>query len=228
MTRRTMTERRRRAAERDTRRESLLVLLNRIQRGAPLTPAEAALLRAHVTTETTEGDELRRTVAGQQTAIQRAHDRTRAAEDAITEAEDDAHRAQAQADREQAFARAQAEAARRHLARAQAAALTLARVRNADSLAEALVAVAEHDGLTPAAALAHAAITALADRPDIVLAERDREHAIALATIERRAQAAARSSSQHRATADRNHAAWRSARTRARRQQAEAAAGDRP
>ncbi|MGW1772541.1 hypothetical protein [Streptomyces sp. NPDC002104] len=96
MTRRTMTERRRRAADRDTRRESLLVLLNRIQRGAPLTPAEAALLRTHVTAEISEADELRRTVAGQQTAIQRAHDRTRAAEDAITEAENDALRARQQ------------------------------------------------------------------------------------------------------------------------------------
>lgn len=96
MTRRTMTERRRRAAERDARRESLLVLLNRVQRGAPLTPAEAALLRAHVTAEITEADELRRTVAGQQTAIQRAHDRTLAAEAAITEAENDARRAHQQ------------------------------------------------------------------------------------------------------------------------------------
>ncbi|MFJ7267270.1 hypothetical protein ACIQV3_11495 [Streptomyces sp. NPDC099050] len=101
MTRRTMSERRHRASDRDARRESLLVLLDRAQRGAALTAAEAALLRAHVTAELSEADELRRTVAGQQTAIQRAHDRTRATEDRIAaaaEAVADARRAQADAD----------------------------------------------------------------------------------------------------------------------------------
>lgn len=97
-----MSERRHRASDRDARRESLLVLLDRAQRGAALTAAEAALLRAHVTAELSEADELRRTVAGQQTAIQRAHDRTRATEDRIaaaaTEAVADARRAQADAD----------------------------------------------------------------------------------------------------------------------------------
>ncbi|MET9468505.1 hypothetical protein ABZY44_27700 [Streptomyces sp. NPDC006544] len=87
MSRRTMAERRRSAADRDARRQSLDVLLDRAQRGVPLSAAEAALLRAHVTAELTEADELRRTVAGQQSAMQRAHDRTRAAEAAIVEAE---------------------------------------------------------------------------------------------------------------------------------------------
>jgi chromosome segregation ATPase len=87
MTRRTMAERKRRAAERATRRESLLVLLSRARRGVPLTPAEAALMFAHVEVELTEADELRRTVQGQQTAIQAAHDRTTAAEAAIREME---------------------------------------------------------------------------------------------------------------------------------------------
>ncbi|MFD8948974.1 hypothetical protein ACFV0B_08995 [Streptomyces xanthophaeus] len=85
--RRTMTARRRAAADRDTRREALLVLLDRAQRGTTLTAAEAALLRAHVTAEITEADELRRTVGGQQTALQLSYDRTRAAEAAIVEAE---------------------------------------------------------------------------------------------------------------------------------------------
>lgn len=86
MTRRTMAERKRRAAERDTRREALLVLLSRMQRGA-LLDAERPLLFAHVKVEVREADELRRTVAGQQTAIQTAHDRTTAAEAAIREME---------------------------------------------------------------------------------------------------------------------------------------------
>jgi hypothetical protein len=86
MTRRTMAERKRRAAERATRRDALLVLLSRMQRGA-LLDTERTLLRAHVETELGEADELRRTVAGQQTAIQAAHDRTAAAEDAIREME---------------------------------------------------------------------------------------------------------------------------------------------
>lgn len=87
-----MSERRRRASDRDARRESLLVLLDRAQRGVPLTADEAALLRTHVTAEFSETDELRRTVAGQQTAIQRTNERTRAAEAAIAEAEQEAAR----------------------------------------------------------------------------------------------------------------------------------------
>jgi hypothetical protein len=47
---------------------------------------------AHVEVELAEADELRRTVQGQQTAIQAAHDRTTAAEAAIREAEDEAER----------------------------------------------------------------------------------------------------------------------------------------
>jgi hypothetical protein len=82
-----MAERKRRASERDARRESLLVLLSRTRRGVALTPSEAALMFAHVEVELAEADELRRTVAGQQTAIQREQSRTAAAEAAIVEAE---------------------------------------------------------------------------------------------------------------------------------------------
>jgi hypothetical protein len=87
-----MAERKRRASERDARRESLLVLLSRTRRGVALTPSEAALMFAHVEVELAEADELRRTVAGQQTAIQREQSRTAAAEAAIVEAEEQAER----------------------------------------------------------------------------------------------------------------------------------------
>ncbi|MFI8817477.1 MULTISPECIES: hypothetical protein [unclassified Streptomyces] len=89
MARRTMAERKRRAAERETRRESLLVLLSRMQRGA-LLDVERPLLRAHVETELSDANELRRTVAGQQTLIQRQAVQLDAAHDAIREAEQDA------------------------------------------------------------------------------------------------------------------------------------------
>ncbi|MFD3829713.1 hypothetical protein [Streptomyces sp. NPDC058621] len=95
MTRRTMAARRRATADRNARREALLVLLDQAQRGTTLARAEAALLLAHVTAEWSEADELRRTVAGQQNAIQRAEERIRAAEAAIVEAEQDAARSAA-------------------------------------------------------------------------------------------------------------------------------------
>lgn len=98
MTRRTMAERKQRAADRDTRRESLLVLLSRTRRAVPLTPSEAGLLFAHVEVEIAESDELRRTVQGQQTALQAAHDRTAAAEAAIVEAEQRAEQAEQRAE----------------------------------------------------------------------------------------------------------------------------------
>ncbi|WP_079405456.1 hypothetical protein [Streptomyces sp. 3211] len=260
MTRSKMAARRRRTADRDARRASLDVLLDRAQRGTALTPDEAALLRAHVAAETTEADELRRTVGGQQTAMQRAYDRTRAAEAAIVEAEEDASRALAQATRDRQFAQDRAKTLHAERERARSAERTLARVRSADTLADALTAVAVHDGLSSAAISVHAAFTALADHPAVVRAEQDREHAIALATAERRAHDAERQAAQEEATAlrfanylaatqraagapnwaalpdtvkalaDRTRAAernldqaltaWRSARTRARRQAA--------
>jgi hypothetical protein len=82
-----MAERKRRAADRDTRRDSLLVLLSRVQRAVPITPAEASLLRAHVEVELTESNELRRTVAGQQDVIQQQGRQLDAAHEAIVEAE---------------------------------------------------------------------------------------------------------------------------------------------
>ncbi|WP_371795999.1 hypothetical protein [Streptomyces sp. NBC_01718] len=64
---------------------------------------------------------------------------------------------------------------------------TLQRVRDAETLADALAAVAEHDGLTPEAARTTANIAAAAEEPAAVEAERDRAHAIALAGERKRA-----------------------------------------
>ncbi|MFF5642087.1 hypothetical protein ACFY8Q_07205 [[Kitasatospora] papulosa] len=61
---------------------------------------------------------------------------------------------------------------------------TLQRVRDAETLGQALAAVAEHDGLTPAQAAASAAFATAAEKPAAVEAEREREHAIRLATAE--------------------------------------------
>ncbi|MER6196747.1 hypothetical protein ABT234_05120 [Streptomyces sp. NPDC001586] len=264
MTRSKMAARRRRDADRAGRRESLLVLLDRAQRGTSLTPDEATLLRAHVTAECSEADELRRTVGGQQTAMRRAYDRTRAAEAAIVEAEGDAARADAQAARDRQFAQDRAKTLHTERERARSAERTLARIRTADTLAEAQTAVALHDGISPDAARTHAAFTALADHPAVVRAEQDREHAIALATAERRARTAEQYAAREEAlalrfagylaatqracgapnwpaladtvkalddraraaerTLDQALTAWRSARTRARRHQADAQA----
>ncbi|MFE7017700.1 hypothetical protein ACFVAQ_45865, partial [Streptomyces sp. NPDC057651] len=146
MTRRTMAERKRRAADRDTRRESLLVLLSRARRTVPLTPSEGDLLFAHVTVELAEADELRRTVQGQQTALQRAFDRVAAAEAAIVEAEQRAE----QAEQQLTATRSQLHdvKARRDDARAgrQDAERALDRVRNSQSLGESLAVVALFDG----------------------------------------------------------------------------------
>lgn len=232
MTRRTMAERKRRGAERDARRESLFVLLSRMQRGA-LLEAERPLLRAHVEAELAESDELRRTVAGQQTAIQRTGRRLEAAEDAIREAEQRAadaeeqlrmyrvvygpdamkvHRAAEQraeqaeqalaAMRQQLYdtqlrrddARAGREDAEKRASTAELEATkaeaALAHVRNAQTLGEALAAVARYDGLTTEAAAAHAAFTDAADSTRARLDEQAREHAIELATMARRARTA--------------------------------------
>ncbi|MET9923311.1 MULTISPECIES: hypothetical protein [Streptomyces] len=92
MSRRTRPSKERRArhratAERTARRDSLLVLLSRIQRGIPVTPTEAALLRAHVDAELADADTARAAL-GQQEAQHRQQ--LAAAHDAIREAEQDA------------------------------------------------------------------------------------------------------------------------------------------
>ncbi|MFE4328712.1 hypothetical protein ACFRQM_04435 [Streptomyces sp. NPDC056831] len=93
MARRTMAERKRRTAEREQRRDTLLVLLSRMQRGA-LLDAERPLLQAHVEAELSDADELRSTVAGQQTLIQRQAAQLDAAHAAIEETEREHGRAE--------------------------------------------------------------------------------------------------------------------------------------
>ncbi|MFI8200050.1 hypothetical protein ACIF6K_26600 [Streptomyces sp. NPDC085942] len=79
--------RQRAAAERTARRDSLLVLLSRIQRGIPVTPTEAALLRAHVEVELTDADTARAALGQQETQHRQ---QLAAAHAAIREAEQDA------------------------------------------------------------------------------------------------------------------------------------------
>ncbi|MEU9861301.1 hypothetical protein AB0D99_10515 [Streptomyces sp. NPDC047971] len=86
MTPRTMAARLTRGRQRAERRDTLLVLLARID---SLSPTEAALLVEYVHAELDASDHLRATIQGQQTAMQDAADRTRAAEAAIVEAERD-------------------------------------------------------------------------------------------------------------------------------------------
>ncbi|MEW1672814.1 hypothetical protein AB0O47_06125 [Streptomyces noursei] len=91
-----MSRRTDRTAARVARRDSLLVLLSRAQRGVVLTAAEAALLRAHVEAEVDDADRYRREAGGQQAAVRREQQRTRAAEAAIEEAEQRATAAEQQ------------------------------------------------------------------------------------------------------------------------------------
>ncbi|MFF5642088.1 hypothetical protein ACFY8Q_07210 [[Kitasatospora] papulosa] len=86
MPRRTMAQRRRRAAEREQRRDVLLVLLSRHDRNV-ITDAERPLLRAHVEAELRDADDLRRTVDGHQRRAERLARQLDAAHDAIREAE---------------------------------------------------------------------------------------------------------------------------------------------
>ncbi|MFI7563818.1 hypothetical protein ACIBVM_18510 [[Kitasatospora] papulosa] len=86
MPRRTMAQRRRRAAEREQRRDVLLVLLSRSDRDV-ITDAERPLLRAHVEAELRDADDLRRTVDGHQRRTERLARQLDAAHDAIREAE---------------------------------------------------------------------------------------------------------------------------------------------
>lgn len=73
---------------RDARRESLAVLLARMQRGV-LSPAEAGLLRVHVEAEMESARQAHATAAGAQTAAKQMRDRLDAADAAIVEAEHD-------------------------------------------------------------------------------------------------------------------------------------------
>ncbi|MFD9853434.1 hypothetical protein ACFWXZ_14395 [[Kitasatospora] papulosa] len=93
MPRRTMAQRRRRAVEREQRRDVLLVLLSRHDRNV-ITDAERPLLRAHVEAELRDADDLRRTVDGHQRRAERLARQLDAAHDAIEEAEQATNRAE--------------------------------------------------------------------------------------------------------------------------------------
>ncbi|MFD9047650.1 hypothetical protein [Streptomyces zaomyceticus] len=92
MTARTMTVRRARAQLRIEQRDTLLGLLARLN---ALTATEQALVVEYVHLELKASDELRRTVQGQQGALQAAMGRTRAAEDTIVEVEQERDAARA-------------------------------------------------------------------------------------------------------------------------------------
>ncbi|MFE0189311.1 hypothetical protein [Streptomyces sp. NPDC058989] len=81
--RQTRTERKQ---ARTARRDTLLVLLSRAERGV-LSHPEAVLLRAAVEAELVAGDQARRAAGGQQAAARRAQQRLVAAEQAIREVE---------------------------------------------------------------------------------------------------------------------------------------------
>lgn len=198
--------------DRDDRRAVVDVLLARAQRGA-LSSAEGALLAEHVREEQRLADETRRTMAG----VTRALDRHREAADAaIVEAEQRAEAAEQQLAHVE-----QGDAAAIHLAnsaatawqqRADQALAVLVRVRNAQTLGDALAAVAEHDGLSPTAARVHGRMLDRADTTEARLAEQQRAHDIALATERRRTEAWAQQTREAERQAGRYRIAWLAAR----------------
>ncbi|MEU0719065.1 hypothetical protein ABZ498_18040 [Streptomyces lavendulocolor] len=190
------------------RRAVVDVLLARAQRGV-LSPAEAALLAEHVREEQRLADENRRAMAGTTQALERHR---AAADAAIVEAEERAKQAEQQlAPVETALAEVRRRR-REACERVDQLLAVLARVRNAQSLGDALAAVAEHDGMSPTAARIHARILDRADSTDARLAEQQRDHDIALATARRNTVAAAKEAREQRHRADRYRTAWFAAR----------------
>ncbi|MCX5161895.1 hypothetical protein OOK39_21880 [Streptomyces sp. NBC_00264] len=152
--------------------ENLLARVHRTR----LTSPEAALLGNYVREEQRAADATRSSLAGTTQALERNR---QAADAAIIEAE------QRAADAEKHASTAELEASQ-----AEAA---LAYVRNAQTLGQALAAVARYDGLTAEAATMHAAFTDAADSTRARLDEQAREHAIELAGARRVIHAAERS-----------------------------------
>lgn len=184
--------------DRSDRRAAVDVLLARLQRGV-ISPAEGALLAEYVRAEQANADETRASLTGTTRALARARE---AADDAVRELE---------ADRDEWRQRAQnREAAHRRASdRATKAEGTIERVRGAERIGDALAAVAEYDGLTPAAAQAHAAFADAADSARARLDEQARDHAIALAVVEKRAETASRIGTRYLARAEQLVAAVR-------------------
>lgn len=190
-----------RTRDRADRRAVLDVLLARAQRGV-LSAAEGALLAEHVREEQRLADENRRAMAGTTQALERHRE---AADTEIRRLEDERDRlardVEAMHDGINATAREAFAQRRQHRdalavqrARVDQVLAVLARVRHAQSLGDALAAVAEHDGLSTAAARMHARILDQADTVEARLAEQQREHDVALAVAVQCATAA----EQHR------------------------------
>ncbi|MEV7243948.1 hypothetical protein AB0N92_22255 [Streptomyces sp. NPDC093248] len=207
------------------RRAVLDVLLARAQRGV-LSTVEGALLAQHVREEQRLADENRRAMAGTTQALERHRE---AADAAIVEAEERAADAERKlsdsetlghkllqraenAEQQLAGVRSQLHdvKARRDDARAgrQDAERALARVRQAQTLGDALAVVAQFDGLSPEAARAHGRILDQADTVEARLAEQQREHDIALATERRRGDGWQRHALATDHRADRYRTAW--------------------
>ncbi|MFE7115476.1 hypothetical protein ACFU99_08650 [Streptomyces sp. NPDC057654] len=116
-------ERREREELRTARRDSLLVLMSRAERGV-LTRPEAAQLRQHVEAELTLADQTRASASGQRAANQRMRAQLDAAHAAVVEAEGDRRHAEERAEKvEQQLAEAEETSLRhaRYLADAQRA-----------------------------------------------------------------------------------------------------------
>ncbi|MFC3347753.1 hypothetical protein ACFOOM_10000 [Streptomyces echinoruber] len=173
-----------RTRDRHDRRAVLDVLLARAERGV-ITPAEGALLRAHVAEEMRLADENRRAMAGTTQALERHRE---AADAAIREIEQ------------------RAEHRERQLADARAA---LDRVGNlaADARTRGLLihpaavdAALDDDQALAADAAIRARFLAAADSTEARLTEQQREHDVALATAEQRARTAEAALDRVRAT----------------------------
>ncbi|MGW2292792.1 hypothetical protein [Streptomyces phaeochromogenes] len=211
--------------DRADRRAVVDVLLARLRRGV-LSPAEGALLAEHVREGQRLADENRRAMAGTTRALDRHRE---AAADAIVEAEaalaeerakfaslTEAHaaaliRAEAATQQLAPVEATLAEMRRRHRGASERVAqllAALARVRNAQSLGDALAAVAEHDGLSPTAARIHARILDRSDSTEARLAEQQRDHDIALAIERRRGDGWKRHALTADHRADRYRTAW--------------------
>lgn len=222
-----------RTRDRADRRAVVAVLLGRAQRGA-LSRTEAALLAEHVRDEQRLADETRRAMAGTTHALDRHRE---AAVAAIVEAEQRAEvveeqRASIEAERDrlardveamhdginnaarEAYAqrRQHRQALAEQRARLDQVLAVLAHVRNAESLGDALAAVAEHDGLSPTAARIHGRMLDHADTTEARLAEQQREHDIALATERHRAEGWKRHTREAERQAGRYRIAWLAAR----------------
>ncbi|WP_432194737.1 hypothetical protein [Streptomyces sp. bgisy027] len=201
------------------RRAVVDVLLARAARGV-LSAVEGALLAEHVREEQRLADENRRAMAGTTQAFAK-HREAADAEIRRLEGERDrlARDVEAMHDginnaAREAFAqrRQHRDALAEQRAHVDQVLAVLARVRNSQSLGDALAAVAEHDGMSPTAARVHARILDRADSTEARLAEQQRDHDIALARERRHTMAAAEEAREQRHRAHRYRTAWFAAR----------------